>query len=60
MFLYFCIVGCATPENVKLLLSFNSDAVRTPNCFGKDNLPFLCKDLDIEIQTILSMKIMYP
>ena len=52
--------GNASPENVKLLLSFNPDAVKTPNNFGNLPLHYLCASERPDILTVRAVLEAYP
>ena len=52
--------GNATPENVKLLMSYNVDAVKTPNIFGNLPLHYLCASEKPHILTVRAVLEAFP
>ena len=52
--------GNSSAENVKLLISYNPDAVRTPNNFGNLPLHYLCASERPHILTVRAVLDAYP
>ena len=52
--------GNASPENVKLLISYNAAAVRTPNSFGNLPLHYLCASERPHILTVHTLLECFP
>ena len=52
--------GTASPENVKLLMSFNTNAIKTANNFGNLPLHYLCASERPHILTVRAILSEYP
>lgn len=52
--------GCATPENVRLLLAYHPEAVHTMNNFGNLPLHYLCASERPHVLTVRTVLSSYP